>query len=294
MLLAAAMLLHGLPALAEAPMGFGYINTDRTNIRKGVGEDILLRLNAGDSIFVTEQRQDGDGVLWYRINSEKEHDKGFSGWVQARFVTAGDALFTDVVQVAAGDMGMLALRGDGSVVGVANENWDTRVFQDTVAQWRGVRQVACGFMSYFALLKDGTLRGFGNMAFEDWNRVKDVRLLSAFDTNIAYLTESGECNTLRDNASQLYGAPPDAPRAEAMFAVDRGLFLRYADGSLTYVALQPLADAYLPMTAWRDVKSVACGAISETRTGTGQTILRPLYVALTQGGTVLVVPEGQM
>ena len=291
--LAACIVLWSLPALAQTPLGFGYINTDRTNVRENPNDDIVTRLDDGDAVYILSQTRDSRDILWYKINTEYNGDRALTAWVQADYVTAGSALFSDIVQVAAGEMGMLALRRDGTVTGVANENWNSRAFRDTIAEWRDVRQVACGFMTYIALLADGSLRGFGNMAYEDWNSVRGVRLLDAVDMNIAYITQDGSFNRAVNNQTVTLGEPLDWQRARQIVAWDNGAVALYADGGATLVYFPRLGsiEPYQGFADWNDMLAVDCGDYSYPIQGASGDYLYPLLVGLHMNGTVSTLPE---
>jgi|GEM_PF-6877160 len=283
-------------AAADTPPGFGYINTNQTNVRKGVGGPIVTQLHDGDAVYIVSQQRDAKDRLWYHVNSEHNGDHPFTVWVQARYVTAGSELFHDIVQVAAGEKGILALQSDGTVVGVGDENVNTRVFRQTIAQWKNVKQVACGFMTYIALLEDGSLRGFGNMAYEDWNSVRDVRLLDAMGSNIAYITTDGVCNQESVNPCYTIGEPLDWQRAGQITACDFGVIARYPDGGVT-VALYKTANVpggYQSIADWHDLAAVDCGCWSFTMQGTDAVHLRPLLVGLHMDGTVSMLPAHQI
>ena len=221
-------------AMAETPPGFGYINANRINVRKSIGGSIVTQLDDGDAVYIVKQQQDGKGRLWYLVNTEYGNDRAITVWVQARYVTAGSKLFNHIVQLAAGENGLLALQSDGMVTGVADENTGTRVFRNTIAQWKNVRQVACGFMTYLALCEDGSLRGFGNNAYEDWNSIRNVRLLDAKGSNIAFVTQAGVCNQQNYTPCDVLGEPLDWQRTTQIIACYWGTIALYPDADTPY------------------------------------------------------------
>lgn len=283
-------------ALADTPPGFGYINTDRTNVRESAGGPIITRLNDGDAVYILNRQEDSDGTVWYRVNTEYNGDHPITVWVQARYVTAGSELFHDIVQVAAGEKGMLALQSGGTVVGVGDENVGTRVFKETVAEWKNVKQVACGYMTYLALLADGSLRGFGNMAYEDWNTVLDVRLLDAAGLNIAYVTEDGACNREKENRFYTLGQALDWRRAERITAWDYGVIARYPDGGISCAFYETAKSGpeYAHAAEWTGVAALDCGDWLQPVQGEDYTYMRPLLVCLRTDGTVMMAPEHQI
>ena len=292
--LAALCLFPG--AAAETPPGFGYINTDRTNVREGVGGPIVTQLDDGDAVYILSRQKDGQDRLWYRVNSEHNGDHPFTVWVQARYVTAGSELFHDIVQVAAGEKGMLALQSDGNVVGVADEIVNTRVFRQKIAQWKNVQQVACGFMTYIALLEDGSLRGFGNMAYEDWDNVRDVRLLDASGSNIVYVTADGVCNQDSNNPCYTMGEPLDWQRATQVAAHFYGVVALYQNGGVTSVLYENenVMEPYKRIADWRGLSALDCGRWSMPIAGADDVYLRPLLVGLQTDGTVSMIPAHQI
>lgn len=295
--LAILMTVLGLPdAQAETPPGFGYINTNRTNIRESIGGPIVTQLDDGDAVYVIKQQPDGEGRLWYLVNTERGNDRAITVWVQARYVTAGSQLFHHIVQVAAGENGLLALQSDGRVAGVADENADTRVFRDTIAQWKNVRQVACGFMTYLALCEDGSLRGFGNNAYEDWNSIRNVRLLDAKGSNIAFVTEAGVCNQQNYTPCYTLGEPLDWQRATQITACYWGTIALYPDGGVTGVMYQVenLPTEFQRIEDWRGLVAMDCGDYSLPILGAKDVYLRPLLVGLHADGTVSTLPERQI
>ena len=283
-------------ALAETPPGFGYINADRINVRKGIGGSIVTQLDDGDAVFIVKQQQDGEGRLWYLVNTEYSNDRAITVWVQARYVTAGSKLFSHIVQVAAGENGLLALQNDGKVVGVADENAGTRVFRNTIAQWKNVRQVACGFMTYLALCEDGSLRGFGNNASEDWDSIRNVRLLDAKNSNIAFVTEAGMCNQQNYTPCYTLGKPLDWQRVTQITVCDWGTLALYPDGSVTGVMYQTanLPQEFQHIGDWLGLIALDCGEYSESIQGVKDVYLRPLLVSLHADGTVSTLPENQI
>lgn len=283
-------------ASAETPPGFGYVNTDRTNVRTSVGGPIVTQLNDGDAVYVLQQQTDSQGRLWYQVNTEFEHDQPATVWVQARFVTTGSELFHDIVQVAAGETGLLALRSDGTVAGVADENTGSRVFQGIIAAWRNVSQVACGYTTYLARLQDGSLRGFGNLAYEDWDSVQGVRLLDANSSSIVYVTQDGVCNQQSYAHCQTLGKPLDWPNVTQIAGFDYGVLALYADGSLTclYSAEDTLMQDYGDVSGWQTLAAVDCGDRSVTVEGAQGVYLRPLLVGLHTDGTVCTLPARQL
>lgn len=283
-------------AAAETPLGFGYVNTDRTNVRESAGGPIVNRLNDGDAVFVLRQQADSQGRLWYQVNTEFEHDQAATVWVQARFVTAGSDLFHGVTQVSAGETGLLALLSDGTVAGVADENTGTRVFRRSIAAWSNVSQVACGYMTYLARMEDGSLRGFGNMAFEDWNRVRDVRLLDANGSSIVYVTQGGVCNQQNYVHCAMLGAPLDWQHVEQIAGFDYGVLALYPDGRLTcvYYEAETLMQDYWGVSDWNGLAAVDCGDRSVRFEGAQGVYLRPMLVGLRTDGTVCTLPVHQL
>ena len=283
--------MQGAAKGEESPVGFGYIQTNQTNLREDVGGRILFKLDAGDSLYVTEQTTDGQGMLWYHVNTEVR-DKPRSAWVQAKYVLAGDQLFHDVVQIAACETGMLALQSDGHVAGVADENVGTRVFEKQIARWDHVRQVACGFMTYLGLREDGSLRGFGNLAFEDWNAVRNVRLLAAERGNVAYVTEDGRCNMESYQTLQTIGAPLDWLHVKTLAAGNQFLVAVGDGGALSLIGLEQIHDEFLAAGEWTDLLAVDAGIRTEVLDGLEGRIVHDTLIALRRDGTVLVLPDG--
>jgi len=280
-------------ALAETPLGFGYVNTNRTNMRESPGGPIVTRLDDGDAVYIISEKTDSQGRVWYQVNTEYDAERPATLWVQSDYVTAGSGLFSDIVQVAAGAKGMLALKSDGTVVGVADETLDTRVFRDTIAAWETVQQVACGDMTYLALLEDGSLRGFGNMAYEDWNSVRGVRLLDADGMDIAYVTQDGLCDRDQNPRLVVLREALDWRLAVQIAACDFGVVALYPDGGtcFAFYTNENWAETYRGIAEWTDMAAVDFGDWSFTMEGTDNVYLRPLLAGLHRDGTVSTLPE---
>lgn len=76
---------------------------------------------------------------------------GRGAWVMADYSDMGSRLFSDITQVALSVDGMLALRSDGTVVGVANGTPEGQNMKKTLPTWRNIREVCSCDFTYLAV-----------------------------------------------------------------------------------------------------------------------------------------------
>lgn len=271
-------------------LGFGYINTMRTNLRKSAGGPILFTCDQGDSLFITGQTTDAEGVLWYHVNTEQK-DQLKTAWIQARYVDAGDTIFQNIISISAGKRGFLALRKDGQVVGVADENVGTRVFRDTIREWKDMEQIATGFMTYFGVGKNGTLAYCGNLENEDLRTAENVRLLACGDTMVAYITEKGELYPDWLETQPAFGEPFSGAETRRLIVTSSAVIALRYDGKVTNIALSPTAEVDLEVAAWENLLDIAVGSQSYSIQGLSGTREKQTLIGLGKNGTVVMLPD---
>ena len=247
-----------LTSASAEPLGFGLVNTNRTNLRKSMGGDLAFRQNKGEYVYIYDHASDKKGQEWYHVWTDVTRDyttRTRSGWVRAEYVTAGDELFQDVVQISAGDAGMLALHGDGTVTGVAHEVSDERVFQSTIAAWRDIRQVAAGSYTYFAVGTDGRLHGFGNADYEDWESVTGVSLLDVNSVTVVYIgtKEKGGAYTSFKRSNPRLSEPSDI---RGLAAGNWWLVILLEDGTAVFQGKRAPSDCVDTMESWDNLIQV--------------------------------------
>lgn len=142
--------------------GFGEFIQDRVNVRKKPGGDILFRKAQGEELFILARKEQG-GKTWYQVetyNAQRTHP--FTGWVQSDLVKGPGQLFSDIVQIAAYDRNLIALRRDGSVVFAGSQFKYPHMREgDQPDTWQEVVQVAAGELTGYGLKADGSLYRFG-------------------------------------------------------------------------------------------------------------------------------------
>ena len=151
-------------------------------------------------------------------------------------------------------------------------------------------------MTYLALCEDGSMRGFGNIGDELWNSVRDVRLLDAKGSAIAYVTADGACNQQSDNRCHTLGKPLDWQCVTQITACAWGTLALYPDGGVTGIIYQTenLPEEWKRIGDWNDLIAMDCGDYSLSMLGTKDVSLRPLLVSLHANGTVSMLPERQI
>ncbi len=116
-LLIVALLSLTVCASAET-LGFGFVNATDVALRRGIGGEIVHRLPRDTCVWINDVRTDSQGETWYQINAGLHIDHAnydFSGWMMAKFIDAGDAVWHDITAIAAKNTGLIVLREDGSV-----------------------------------------------------------------------------------------------------------------------------------------------------------------------------------
>ena len=106
-----------LPAAAESPLGWGFVNASDVALRREMGGKVLTRLPENTCVWINGSATDKNGVTWYNIRTGLHTGNAnydFSGWMMASFIDAGEAIWHDVTAIATGNHGLIALRADGS------------------------------------------------------------------------------------------------------------------------------------------------------------------------------------
>lgn len=156
LLLLAALLSAGVSALGE--IGFAEIKMENVNVRKAPGGARIMQLDAPQSVFVFEERQES-GVLWCHVNTIRGKDC-VDGWIRGDMLRFLSEEFTDVVSVQAGYHYVTGVRSDGTVA-IMGDDMPHMPCIETVRSWTDVRQASSWNCSAFALDAQGRLLTVG-------------------------------------------------------------------------------------------------------------------------------------
>ena len=277
-------------AAETAPLGFGILSGSDVAIRKTPGGARITRLRKNTTVWITESGTDSRGELWYHVKTQEV--TGYSprrnreGWIKAEFVSAGSALWHDVIAVAAAGYGLIALKRDGSVL-CAGYDWN----EDPAGRYEGlrdIRQVGTTVLGceYFAVDGNGVYYSDGHtdqnsfrlVARGDYAKIsKDNRLVNsegeALNPDWKYPQNAAEVDISRVTAIENC-------EFKLLFLLDDG---RVCSADL----LEDVIDYPEPAWAdWTDVADIASGVL---RLSGGR--CAPSFAAVRKDGTVLAVPE---
>lgn len=278
-------------------LGFGFVNADKVNVRESPNGKILLRLDEGHEVYITDTKTDGKGKTWYRVNTYLHYNYGHYekiGWVRGDLVMAGEEYWRNISDIASDGENLIALTKDGHVLGAGTPSHSE---DNDLAQWKaglsGVKGIATAFHTYFALMEDGTVRGAGIRLPQD-NKNIPVRLISS---------GSGGRPVRVGKDGRLYAPQEyrwlntDEQTARAAAAQARGL---YADGAFMALLTEDgrvLAArndedgfrnfAYPDFNEWKDVSDFALRSWwGEDYDKSGE-----IFIAVHKDGTVSAFPE---
>lgn len=156
LLLLAALLFACTSALGE--IGFAEIKKENVNMRKMPGGERVMQLDAPQSVFVFEERQE-DGYLWCHVNTIRGKDC-VDGWIRGDMLRFLSEEFTDVVSVQAGYHYVTGIRSDGTVA-IMGDDMPHMPCIETVRGWTDIRQASSWICSAFALDAQGRLLTVG-------------------------------------------------------------------------------------------------------------------------------------
>lgn len=156
LLVLAALCLICACALGE--IGFAEIKMENVNMRKAPGGARMMQLDAPQSVFVFEERQEG-GYLWCHVNTIRGKACE-DGWIRGDMLRFLSEEFTDVVSVQAGYRYVTGLREDGTVA-IMGDDMPHMPCIETVRGWKNVRQASSWNCCAFALDAQGRLLTVG-------------------------------------------------------------------------------------------------------------------------------------
>ncbi len=303
LLLAALLLCLALgtafPSRASAgPAGFGRVNAGDVALRKDAGGRKITRLPAGTSVWITASKKDSRGETWYHVRTAEDTARGStarSGWIRAEFVSAGSALWHDVVSVKAAGFGMIALKADGTVMCAGNVLPGT---QERYARLRNIRQAAACTVGWQFFTVDGEGRLFRDGADSG---IKD-RIRLAGNSDLVCVTKDNRLRITYEGDSRIEWVWPRSggeallPRVTGMAESTSKCLLLTDDGRVCAVNVGDYPEEYGPdpdWENWTDAVSVEASVISSgTYRLEGHTLRRyvPAFSAVRGDGTVLAFP----
>lgn len=296
-----------LPGLAFQK-GFGEFAKNQVNVRKEPGGDILFRKQQGEELFILAQKQRG-GQTWYQVETYNDQRVApVTAWVLSDMVKGPEALFSDIVQIAAYGRNLAALRRDGTVVfaGSQFKYPHLREGQDP-ATWQDVVQVAVGTLTCYGLKKDGSLYRFGIrgpasgiagalgtdgqvIPFVKIDAQDDVLLGQMADGSLRHFWQLGSNDLLLPPGSSIQDFSAWNRFYCTSLVLEEGR-VRALDGPVGQGVFSPEDQAQI--AAWQDVVQVAAGAKGPDDFVNHQSIGgRPMVAAIKQDGSVVALdPE---
>jgi len=292
-----------LPGLAFQK-GFGEFAKDHVNLRKEPGGDILFRKDQGEELFILAQKERG-GQTWYQVETyNAQRVAPVTAWVLSDMVKGPEALFSDVVQIAADGRNLIALRRDGTVVFAGSEFKypHLREGQDP-ATWQDVVQVAVGTLTCYGLKKDGSLYRFGirgpasgirgvlgtegqNIPFVSIDAQDDVLLGQMADGSLRQFWPYGGIDLLLPPGSEISDFAAWMPYYGIALAVQGGRVRSLSGPQGLGVFSQEDQDR---VAAWQDVIQVAAGFKTPDRVENQDIGSGPMVAAILKGGSVVAL-----
>lgn len=293
-----------LPGLAFQK-GFGEFAKDQVNLRKEPGGDILFRKEQGEELFILAQKERG-GQTWYQVETfYPQRGRPAIGWVLADMVKGPEALFSNIVQIAAYDRNLIALRRDGSVVFAGDQfNYPQQREGQDPATWQGVVQVAMGSLTCYGLKQDGSLYRFGirgpasgirgvpgtegqNIPFVSIDAQDDVLLGQMADGSLRQFWTHGGIDLLLPPGSEISDFAAWMPYYGIALAVQGGRVRSLSGPQGLGVFSQEGQDR---IAAWQDVIQVVAGFKTPDRVESHQDIgSGPMVAAILKGGSVVAL-----
>lgn len=157
-------MLWALCARAQAQIGFAEVNNTRVNVRSAPGGKLLFRVDAPQSVFVFEEKEQ-DGTLWCHVTTY--HGKNtVSAWIRGDMLRFVGEEFEGVVSVQAGQHYVTGLRADGTVA-IMGDDMPHSPCVETVRGWCGMVQVSSWICEVYGIDNSGTLHAAGRGAWLD-------------------------------------------------------------------------------------------------------------------------------
>lgn len=166
-LLSCAM-LWAMCAKAQAQIGFAEVNNTRVNVRSAPGGKMLFRVDAPQSVFVFEEKEQ-DGALWCHVTTNHGKDT-VSAWIRGDMLRFVGEEFEGVVSVQAGQHYVTGLRADGTVA-IMGDDMPHSPCVETVRGWRDMVQVSSWICEAYGLDSSGTLHAVGRGAWLDGSKM---------------------------------------------------------------------------------------------------------------------------
>ncbi len=253
--------------------GFGVYAMDAVNVRESPGGDILFKKQKGEEVFIRSWKEH-DGHFWYEVNTyDAQRVRPVTAWVRSDMVTPPEALFTDVVQLAANYNLMIALKKDGSVVmGGEMHKYPHLMRGEYPHTWRQVKQVAAGFLTVYGLKEDGSVCQWGMRGPANGTTgVKDAHgvnvpfsAMDAMEDTFLGLMADGSLYLFAENSQVQQVMPPGSGITDFsanLVIYDEAVFVR--DGQVSSLSAfhgSAFADKDRETLAqWRDIAKVEAG-----------------------------------
>lgn len=137
--------------------GFARTNGTDINLRKApVDGKVITSLPKGVAVYVSDQTDAIDGFTWYHVTAIHRY-RNTKGWIRGDLLTLPDTLFCDLVDVAAGEAHIIALKSDGTVIAAGTGHCECT----SVEGLYDAVDVTAGFYTSFVFFKDVSYWGRG-------------------------------------------------------------------------------------------------------------------------------------
>ncbi len=261
--------------------GFGVYAMDAVNARQSPGGDILFKKQKGEELYILSWQESG-GHTWYEVNTyDARRIKPVTAWVRSDMVIPPEALFTDVVQVAADCNLVVALKKDGTaVMGGELHKYPHLMFGEFPHTWHQVKQVAAGFLTVYGLKEDGSicqwgLRGpaNGTTGVRDANGIP-IRFcaIDAMQDTFLGLMADGSLYSFKENGQFRQVMPPGSGITD--FSANNGFYdeaVFVRGGQVTSLSVfheSGFSDQdWEALAQWRDIVHIEAGFRSPQMAG---------------------------
>ena len=137
--------------------GFARTNGTDINLRRApVDGKVIASLPKGAGVYIFDQTDALDGFTWYHVTAMHRY-RNTKGWIRGDLLTLPDTLFYDLVDVAAGEAHIIALKADGTVIAAGTGHCECT----SVEGLNDAVDVTAGFYTSFVFFKDGSYWGRG-------------------------------------------------------------------------------------------------------------------------------------